>query len=140
MAKPENIVEHHVDEDEDYKHEWDITWTPIRRWTFDQFGSDDGSWSSDGTITLWESDDYNYRLIIKTWRGEYVHSTYRDQWGTYYYGEGEFYIASEEGTRSFWIAYLEALKVFSDAAEFRMAEPDREIYDQTWRENNPRQP
>ena len=61
--------------------------------------------------------------------------TYVDQWGTYYHSKGELYIASEAGTRSFWIAYLDALKMFSDAAEFTMKEPDSEVYGKTWRES-----
>ena len=136
--RPENIVEHFVDEWEGdpaypdlepYKHEWDITWTPIERWTFDQYGSKDDSWRSDGTITLWESDDYNYRLIIETWKGTFTLSTYVDQWGTYYFGEGDFYIASEEGTRSFWIAYIDALQKFAKLGEFEMTEPTHEVFE-----------
>lgn len=145
MARPDDIIEHFIDEDEAtenypaYKHEWDITWKPIKRWTFDQYGSSDGSWGSEGTITLWESDEGNYRLITETWKGTFMLYTYVDQWGTYYYSEGDLYIASEEGTRSFWIAYLEALKMFSDAAEFKMEEPASETYGETWREKQKRE-
>lgn len=117
------------------EHRWKVTWKPIKQWTFDQYGSEDGSWRSPGTITLWQNDlNYDCRLVVKGYRTDFTISTDIDQWGTYYASEGRLYVASEEGTRSFWIAWIEAQQMLADAAEFKMKEPDSERFNKTTRE------